>query len=78
LPLSADHADPFPTPSSCPSTWPARIAAGDFNGDGRVDIAGIDANRDMRPYTGTGTGTGTGTLSGGALMWPGGGLWGGF
>jgi hypothetical protein len=50
------------------------IAAGDFNGDGKVDIAGIDANNDMRLYTGNGAGT----LSGGSLMWASGGLWAGF
>ncbi|PYC71674.1 hypothetical protein C7C46_26695 [Streptomyces tateyamensis] len=50
------------------------IAAGDFNGDGRADLAGIDANNDLRLYTGDGQGH----LNGGALMWPGGGLWQGF
>jgi hypothetical protein len=50
------------------------LAAGDYNGDGKTDIAGIDANNDMRLYTGDGTGS----LGGGALMWPSGGLWAGF
>ncbi|MFE0465267.1 FG-GAP-like repeat-containing protein [Kitasatospora sp. NPDC058965] len=50
------------------------IAAGDFNGDGKVDIAGIDAYNDLRLYTNDGQGH----LGGGALMWPGGGLWQGF
>jgi surface antigen len=47
------------------------IVAGDFNNDGNMDIAGIDANNDMRTYTGTGAGH----LSGGSLMTPAGGLW---
>ncbi|MEO3769536.1 FG-GAP-like repeat-containing protein [Micromonospora sp. B9E7] len=41
------------------------ITGGDFNGDGRADVAGIDGNGDMRLYTGDGAGL----LSGGALMW---------
>jgi hypothetical protein len=32
------------------------ITAGDFNPDGRVDVAGIDANNDMRLYLGSGAG----------------------
>ncbi|MFD9622692.1 FG-GAP repeat protein, partial [Streptomyces virginiae] len=27
------------------------IAAGDFNGDGKQDIAGIDANNNLKLYT---------------------------
>jgi len=50
------------------------ITAGDFNGDGNADIAGIDANNDLKLYTNDGHGH----LSGGTLMWPAGGLWGGF
>ena len=74
LALGADHLQPFPSPvPNCP-TKNARLASGDFNSDGKTDIAGIDANNDMRLYTGTGSGG----LSGGALMWPSGGLWNGF
>jgi lysophospholipase L1-like esterase len=50
------------------------LAAADFNGDGHADVAGIDANGDMRLYAGDGAGH----LSGGSLMWPAGGLWSGF
>jgi GH25 family lysozyme M1 (1,4-beta-N-acetylmuramidase) len=50
------------------------IVAGDFNGDGKTDIAGIDANNNLQLYTGNGTGT----LTGAGLMWPSGGLWAGF
>ncbi|MFI6330568.1 FG-GAP-like repeat-containing protein [Micromonospora chersina] len=50
------------------------IATGDFNSDGKADIAGIDANGDMRLYTGNGAGL----LSGGALMWATRGSWGAF
>ncbi|MFB9414549.1 S8 family serine peptidase [Dactylosporangium matsuzakiense] len=52
-----------------------KIVAGDFNGDGKVDIAGIDANSDLKVYSGDGTGKLTGT---GSAMWPLGGLWSGF
>ncbi|GAA3302724.1 VCBS repeat-containing protein [Dactylosporangium vinaceum] len=63
--------------------WPAgglwngfrHIVAADFNGDGRVDIAGIDANNDIKLYTGDGTGK---LVGNGSYMWPTGGLWGGF
>ncbi|GAA3449753.1 FG-GAP-like repeat-containing protein [Dactylosporangium matsuzakiense] len=51
------------------------IVAGDFNNDGKVDIAGIDANSDIRLYTGNGTGQ---LVGAGAAMWPTGGLWAGF
>jgi lysophospholipase L1-like esterase len=62
--------------------WPAGglwrgfrdIAVADFSSDGWVDVAGIDAYGDLRLYTGSSSGQ----LSGGALMWPGRGLWGGF
>ncbi|WP_051943585.1 GDSL-type esterase/lipase family protein [Streptacidiphilus rugosus] len=48
------------------------IAAGDFNGDGRTDVAGIDANNNMMLYTGDGDGH----LTGGTNMMPGtNGLW---
>ncbi|MGI5246061.1 FG-GAP-like repeat-containing protein [Dactylosporangium sp. CA-139066] len=68
---------------SGPAMWPTGglwagfkyIVAGDFNNDGKADIAGIDANNDIRLYTGDGTGKLTG---GGDAMWPTGGLWGGF
>ncbi|UWZ44565.1 FG-GAP-like repeat-containing protein [Dactylosporangium matsuzakiense] len=63
--------------------WPAgglwngfkHIVAADFNGDGKVDIAGIDANNDIKLYTGDGTGK---LVGNGSYMWPTGGLWGGF
>lgn len=62
--------------------WPAggmwrgfkSIAVADFNGDSWPDVAGIDANNDMRLYLGSQPGP----LSGGAPMWPTGGLWRGF
>ena len=47
------------------------ITAGDFNGDGKSDIAGLSANWDMELYTGNGAGK----LTGAGLMWPGGGQW---
>jgi hypothetical protein len=67
----------------CGLMWPGggqwggfkHIVAGDFNGDGKIDIAGIDANNDLKLYTGDGTGKLTG---GGTLMWPDGGRWAGF
>ncbi|UAB96204.1 VCBS repeat-containing protein [Dactylosporangium vinaceum] len=63
--------------------WPAgglwngfkHIVAADFNGDGKVDIAGIDANNDIKLYTGDGAGK---LVGNGSYMWPTGGLWGGF
>ncbi|GAA3452172.1 FG-GAP-like repeat-containing protein [Dactylosporangium matsuzakiense] len=51
------------------------IVAGDFNNDGSTDIAGIDANNDLKLYTGNGAGKLTGT---GTPMWATGGLWAGF
>ncbi len=64
------------------SMWPAAgawvgfkaIAAGDFNSDGRVDIAGIDANNSMKLYTGNGAGQ----LSGDISMGPATGGWANF
>ncbi|MDJ0380418.1 transglycosylase family protein [Streptomyces sp. G-G2] len=50
------------------------IAAGDFNGDGKQDIAGIDAYDNMKLYTGDGAGQ----LGGGANMLGSTGLWKGF
>ncbi|MEU7067443.1 VCBS repeat-containing protein, partial [Streptomyces sp. NPDC046161] len=50
------------------------IAAGDFNGDGKQDIAGIDANDNLKLYTGDGTGA----LGGGTNMLGSTGLWKGF
>jgi hypothetical protein len=50
------------------------IAAGDFNSDGRVDIAGIDANNSMKLYTGNGAGQ----LSGDISMGPATGGWANF
>ncbi|WP_280664895.1 VCBS repeat-containing protein [Kitasatospora sp. MAP12-44] len=38
------------------STGMARLAAGDFLGDGHIDIAGIDANNNLKLYTNDGTG----------------------
>lgn len=62
--------------------WPAGglwagfkgIAVADYSGGGFPDVAGIDAHGDMRLFTGSASGS----LSGGALMWTGGGLWSGF
>jgi hypothetical protein len=51
------------------------IDAGDFNGDGNADIAGIDANNDMKLYTGNGAGRLVGS---GSEMWILGGHWAGF
>ncbi|MGW5399403.1 FG-GAP repeat domain-containing protein [Streptomyces sp. NPDC003952] len=50
------------------------ITAGDFNGDGRTDIAGIDANNNLKLYVGNGAGT----VSGGTNMLGSTGLWKGF
>ncbi|MFJ5552564.1 FG-GAP-like repeat-containing protein [Streptomyces sp. NPDC093225] len=50
------------------------IAAGDFNGDGKQDIAGIDANDNMKLYTGDGAGH----VSGGGSMLGDNGLWANF
>ncbi|WP_221324625.1 VCBS repeat-containing protein [Actinoplanes sp. L3-i22] len=50
------------------------IVAGDFNGDRKTDIAGIDAGNDMKLYVGDGAGK----LSGGTAMWGTGGRWAGF
>ncbi|MEV6583676.1 VCBS repeat-containing protein, partial [Streptomyces sp. NPDC051582] len=50
------------------------LLAGDFNNDGKQDIAGIDANNNMKLYTGNGTGT----VSGGTNMLGSTGLWSGF
>ncbi|GAA3025954.1 FG-GAP-like repeat-containing protein [Kitasatospora albolonga] len=55
-------------------TTPARTAAGDFNGDGKQDVAGIDANNDLRLYTGDGAGH----VGGGSPMLGTGGAWSGF
>ncbi|MGW2399886.1 transglycosylase family protein, partial [Kitasatospora sp. NPDC001664] len=51
-----------------------RLAAGDFNGDGKQDVAGIDANDSLKLYTGTGGGY----VSGGSAMLGGNGTWAGF
>ncbi|AUG77700.1 hypothetical protein CFP65_2887 [Kitasatospora sp. MMS16-BH015] len=50
------------------------IAAGDFNGDGKPDIVGIDANDSLKLYVGDGAGH----VSGGSSMLGGNGLWAGF
>ena len=54
--------------------WTAARMGMDFNNDGNVDVAGIDANNDLRLYTGDGTGN----LGGDGAMWPTGGRWAGF
>ncbi|WP_052443022.1 FG-GAP-like repeat-containing protein [Streptacidiphilus neutrinimicus] len=47
-----------PTPYETPaSSRPARVAAGDFNGDGKLDLVGIDANSNMQFYPGNGAGS---------------------
>ncbi|MFE9483237.1 FG-GAP repeat domain-containing protein [Streptomyces spororaveus] len=50
------------------------LLAGDFNSDGKQDIAGIDANNNMKLYAGNGAGT----VSGGSNMLGSNGLWSGF
>ncbi|MFB6812922.1 hypothetical protein ACFCWL_40315, partial [Streptomyces sp. NPDC056387] len=45
--------------------------AGDFNGDGKQDIAGIDATDNLKLYTGDGAGN----LGGGTDMLGSNGLW---
>ncbi|MEU7067444.1 FG-GAP-like repeat-containing protein [Streptomyces sp. NPDC046161] len=79
LPFSADQAGTFPTPlANCPPPVPAPVMArtvgGDFNGDGKQDIAGIDASSNMKLYTGDGAGT----VGGGSDMLGSTGLWKGF
>jgi hypothetical protein len=49
--------------------------SGDFNGDGKQDIAGIDANNNMKLYTGNGAGAVTDS---GVFMLGNTGLWSGF
>ena len=51
-----------------------QLVAGDFNNDGNIDIAGIDANNDLKLYLGDGNGH----LTDGGYMWPVGGAWAGF
>jgi hypothetical protein len=71
LALSADHIRPFPSPvPNCP-TGNTRLTAGDFNTDGKADIASTDASNNMQLYPGNGGGL----VSGGSLMMPTGGLW---
>ncbi|MFI9359441.1 transglycosylase family protein [Kitasatospora sp. NPDC053057] len=54
--LAADTANPYPsTPPA--TTRPARVAAGDFNGDGKLDVVGVDANSNMQFYPGNGAGS---------------------
>ncbi|MGW1520170.1 FG-GAP-like repeat-containing protein, partial [Streptomyces sp. NPDC002287] len=50
------------------------ITAGDFNNDGKQDIAGIDANNNLKLYTGDGAGH----VTGGTDMLGNNGLWAGF
>ncbi|MEU3317456.1 transglycosylase family protein, partial [Streptomyces sp. NPDC006662] len=51
--LGADHTDPYPvTPDPQPTKPSARTVGADFDGDGRQDIAGIDANNNLKLYTG--------------------------
>jgi hypothetical protein len=73
--LAADTASPFPSSTSTASVTMALTTAGDFNGDGKTDIAGIDANNNLKLYTGNGTGhlTDSGTYMLGTT-----GLWNGF
>ncbi|MFD9316072.1 sialate O-acetylesterase, partial [Streptomyces goshikiensis] len=80
LPLPAGQAVAFPTPlATCPPTPPrarasARTVAGDFNGDGKQDIAGIDASNNMKLYTGDNAGH----VTGGSNMLGDNGLWANF
>ncbi|MDJ0380417.1 FG-GAP-like repeat-containing protein [Streptomyces sp. G-G2] len=79
LPFSTDQAGTFPAPlADCPPSVPAptmaRTVGADFNGDGKQDIAGIDANSNMKLYTGDGAGS----VGGGSDMLGSNGLWKGF
>ncbi|MFJ5552563.1 transglycosylase family protein [Streptomyces sp. NPDC093225] len=70
--LGADHADPYPsTPDPQPTKPMARTVAGDFNRDGKQDIAGIDAFNNLKLYAGDGAGH----VSGGSNMLGDNGLW---
>ena len=72
--LAADTASPFPSSTSTASVTMARTAAGDFNGDGKQDIAAIDANNNLKLYTGDGAGhlTDSGTyMLGNTGLWKG-------
>ena len=66
-------AAPTP-PVTAPQETAARIAAGDFNGDGKTDIAGIDAYNNLKFYSGDGSGH----VGGGTNMLGSTGLWKGF
>ncbi|QKW19888.1 transglycosylase family protein [Kitasatospora sp. NA04385] len=70
--LGADHADPYP--SAPAPVRPARTVVADFNGDGKRDVAGIDANSNMRLYPGDGAGH----VGGGSDMLGSTGLWANF
>ncbi|MEU7067441.1 VCBS repeat-containing protein [Streptomyces sp. NPDC046161] len=59
---------------AAPAPVMARTVGGDFNGDGKQDIAGIDASSNMKLYTGDGAGT----VGGGSDMLGSTGLWKGF
>ncbi|WP_305778254.1 FG-GAP-like repeat-containing protein [Kitasatospora sp. MMS16-BH015] len=69
--LGADHADPYPA-SSTP--LPARTAVGDFTGDHKLDVVGIDAYNNLNVYPGDGAGH----LGGGTAMLGSNGAWAGF
>ncbi|WP_051779816.1 transglycosylase family protein [Streptomyces sp. NRRL S-241] len=73
--LGADHANPYPTtPDPQPTPTTARTVGGDFNGDGKQDIAGIDASNNMKLYTGDNAGH----VTGGSSMLGDNGLWANF
>ncbi|WP_323181215.1 transglycosylase family protein [Streptomyces virginiae] len=73
--LGADHANPYPTtPDPQPTRTTARTVGGDFDGDGKQDIAGIDADNNLKFYTGDGAGH----VSGGSNMLGDNGLWANF
>ncbi|KDN85313.1 FG-GAP-like repeat-containing protein [Kitasatospora cheerisanensis] len=68
--LTNDGIDPYPPTAP----RPARTTSADFNGDGRVDVVGIDANNNMRLYPGDGAGH----VGGGSDMLGSNGMWANF